>query len=140
VLESEKREKGKDLAEQPRLSAVEHTGLSGGAPDSVRCARLAFGELATLGNSSAVYGYNAPDCPVSQRPPAQWSATKSAGDAWLAPTVGRRHRTVQCASDSVRCANGYNSATVGCAILGRRSAPDTESACPVVHRTVRCAT
>jgi hypothetical protein len=28
--------------------------------------------------------------------------------------------------DSVRCANGYNSATVGYAILGRRSAPDTE--------------
>jgi hypothetical protein len=25
---------------QPRLSSVWHTGLSGGAPDSVRCARL----------------------------------------------------------------------------------------------------
>jgi hypothetical protein len=23
------------------------------------------GELATLGNSSAAYGYNSPDCPVS---------------------------------------------------------------------------
>jgi hypothetical protein len=35
------------------------------------------------------------------------------------PTVGWEHRTV-------RCANGYNSATAGCAILGRRSAPDIE--------------
>jgi hypothetical protein len=33
---------------QPKLSSVWHTGLSGGAPDSVRCARLASGEQATL--------------------------------------------------------------------------------------------
>jgi hypothetical protein len=79
---------------------------------------------------------------VSQRPPAQRSAAKSAGDAWPAPTVGRRHRTVRCAPDSVRCANGYNSATIGCAILGRRSAPDHEQClsggapdCPVRHPT-----
>jgi hypothetical protein len=36
---------------QPRLSSVWHTGLSGGAPDSVRCARLNSGEQATLGRS-----------------------------------------------------------------------------------------
>jgi hypothetical protein len=79
---------------------------------------------------------------VSQWLPAQRSPAKSAGDAWPAPTVGRGHRTVQCAPDSVRCANGYNSATVGCAILGRRSAPDTEQCmsggapdCPVRHPT-----
>jgi hypothetical protein len=72
---------------------------------------------------------------VNQRPPAQRSAAKSAGDAWPAPTVGRRHRTV-------RCANGYNSATDGCAILGRRSAPVHEQClfdgapdCPVRHPT-----
>jgi hypothetical protein len=79
---------------------------------------------------------------VSQWPPAQWSAAKSAGDASLAPTVGRRHRTVRCAPDSVRCTNGYNSAMVGCAILGRRSALDHEQYmsggapnCPVRHPT-----
>jgi hypothetical protein len=49
----------------------------------------------------------------------------------FAPTVGRRHQTVRCAPDSVRCANGYNSTMVGCAILERRSAPD----CPVRHPT-----
>jgi hypothetical protein len=63
----------------------------------------------------------APDCPVSQSPTAL--------------TVGRGHRTV-------RCANCRKSATVGCAIKGRRSrtgqlqglsggAPD----CPVRHPT-----
>jgi hypothetical protein len=38
-----------------------------GAPDSVRCARLASGELAALGKTSAVYSYNSPDCPVVHR-------------------------------------------------------------------------
>jgi hypothetical protein len=41
--------------------------LSLGAPDSVRCARLSSGELATLGNSSAAYGYNSSDCAVVHR-------------------------------------------------------------------------
>jgi hypothetical protein len=61
----------------------------------------------------------------------------------LAPANGRLgHRTVRCAPDSVRCANGYNSATVGYAILGRRSALDHEQwmsggarDCPVRHPT-----
>jgi hypothetical protein len=34
-------------------------------------------ELAALGNSPATYGYNSPDCPVSQR-----SAARSARDTW----------------------------------------------------------
>jgi hypothetical protein len=99
-------------------------------------------ELDTLGNSSAAYGYNSLDCPVSQRPPTQRSTVQSARDAWPQPTVGWGHRTVRCAPDSVRCANGYNSATVGCAILGRRFAPDNEQwmsggapDCPVRHST-----
>jgi hypothetical protein len=58
---------------------------------------------------------------VSQRPPTQWSAAQSAGDAWPAPTVGRGHRTVRCAPDSVRYANCHESATVVCARIGRRS-------------------
>jgi hypothetical protein len=72
---------------------------------------------------------------MSQRPPAQRSAAQSARDAWPQPTVGWGHRTV-------RCANYRNSATVGCAILGRRSAPDNEQwmsggapDCPVRHPT-----
>jgi hypothetical protein len=63
---------------------------------------------------------------VSQRPLEQRSAAQSARDVWPQPTVGWGHRTVRCAPDSVWCANGYNFATVGCAILGRRSAPDNE--------------
>jgi hypothetical protein len=69
-------------------------------------------------------------------------SAKSAGDAWLAPMIGRKHQTVQCAPDSVWCANGYNYATIGCAILGRRSTPDHEQClsggapdCSVRHPT-----
>jgi hypothetical protein len=62
-----------------------------------------------------------------------------------APTVGTGHRTVRCAPDSVRCANGPGAATVDYARFGRQSrtgqatvavrwrtaAPD----CPVCHST-----
>jgi hypothetical protein len=36
---------------QPKSCSAWHTGLSGGAPDSVRCARPASGEQATLGKN-----------------------------------------------------------------------------------------
>ena len=95
------------------------TGLSGGAPDSVRwftgqCPVRQDGssEVAALGNSPATYGYNSPDCSVSQR-----SAGPTVGRAICAghvaePTARRGHRTVRCAPDCpvctghVRCANG----------------------------------
>jgi hypothetical protein len=52
VLETEKRRREKRCKRlglvQPRLILVWCTGLSGGAPDSVRCARLNFGEQAAL--------------------------------------------------------------------------------------------
>jgi hypothetical protein len=41
---------------QQILSSVWHTGLCGGAPDSVRCARLDSSEQAVLGKSLAAYG------------------------------------------------------------------------------------
>jgi hypothetical protein len=39
------------------------------------------------------------------------------------------HRTVRCAPDSVRCANGSKSLTVGCARIGKKSAPDSVRWC-----------
>jgi hypothetical protein len=79
---------------------------------------------------------------VSQQSSAQQSAAQSAGDAWPAPTVGRGHRTVRCAPDTVRCAIGLEAATVDCACFGKQwrtgqlqylsgGAPD----CPVHHTT-----
>jgi hypothetical protein len=64
VLESEKLQKEKDLAGAAKTlrslgepdCPVVHRTVSGGAPDSVRCARLESGQLAAFGNSSAAYG------------------------------------------------------------------------------------
>jgi hypothetical protein len=136
------------------------TGLSGGAPDSVRCARLArakwllsglrrrctaiihrtvrwctglsgglfTGELVALGNSSSTYGYNSPDCPVSQR-----SAGPTVGRAICAghvaePTARRRHRSG--APTALRLP------TVDCAIYGKKSGTGQ---CQVCTGLFRCA-
>jgi hypothetical protein len=88
---------------------LQFTGLSGGAPDypvsrsrRSRRSREKFNDvrLKFTGLSGG-----APDCPVSQRSTPQWSAAKLVADTWPTPMVGRGHRTVRCAPDSVRCAN-----------------------------------
>jgi hypothetical protein len=144
VLETEGRRKGKRCKRlgcvQPRLSSVWHTGLSGGAPDSVRCARLNSGEQAALGRSLATYDYNSPDYPVVHRT-VRWangrlgqrSAAQSARDAWPSQRSDRGTGL----SGVHRTANGSKTATVVCAGYGRKSGTGQ---CSVVHRTVRCAT
>jgi hypothetical protein len=79
----------------------------------------------------------APDCPMSQR-----SAGPTVGRAICVghvakPTARRRHRTVRCAPDMSGEPTALRPSTVDCAIYGRRSGTGQ---CPVVHRTVRCAT
>jgi hypothetical protein len=59
VLETEQR-KEKQIwkmigCEQPTSARAWHTGLSGGAPDSVRCPRLADEESAALGKTTKAY-------------------------------------------------------------------------------------
>jgi hypothetical protein len=70
----EKSDWKRDGSVQPKSARSGCTGLSGGAPDSVRwCIRqcpvrqAGSGELAVLGTSTAVYGYKSPDCPVVHR-------------------------------------------------------------------------
>jgi hypothetical protein len=112
-----------------------YTGLSGGAPDSVRCARLALANWPLSGlrrRRTAKIHWTvrcAPDCPVSQQ-----SAGPTVGHVICArrvaePMVRREHRTVRCAPDSVRCANGSKSPTVGFAKEGKKSAPDSVRWC-----------
>jgi hypothetical protein len=127
---------------QPRLSTVWHTEQCLVRQAGLRrtChSRENFGgvRLKFTGLSGGAL-----DCSVSQQPPVQRSAAKSVGNVWPAPTVGRGHRTIQCAPDSVRCANQPEVATVGCTGNGRKShtghkqwlsggTPD----CPVRHPT-----
>jgi hypothetical protein len=98
------------------------TGLSGGAPDSVRCARLPRAKWPLSGirrrRTAKIHRTVrcAPDCPVSQR-----SAGPTVGRAICAghvaeSTVGRGHRTVRCAPDMSGAPTAPRSATVDCAV------------------------
>jgi hypothetical protein len=51
---------------QPTPTRAWHTGLSGGAPDSVWCPRLARRQLGALQKRERRHGYKSPDCSVSQ--------------------------------------------------------------------------
>jgi hypothetical protein len=114
---------------QPRLSTVWHTGLSGGAPDSVRCARLVSDELATLGKTSAVYNYNSPDCPVSQRPQnpraTRGPLQRSVGGTGLSSV----HRTVPGAPTATNLQRSDVPEKEG------DRTPDSYRDCPVRHPT-----
>jgi hypothetical protein len=118
------------------------TGLSGGAPDSVRCARLATVNWLLSGSDQRRTAINHWTV---------WWCTGLSGEPMVGrakvdrvirarrvaePTVRRRHRTVWCALNSVRCANGSGSSTVDCATEGKEI---RTGHCPVVHHTVRCA-
>jgi hypothetical protein len=68
-------------------------------------------------------------CPVSQQ-----SVGPTVGRIIHARRVARAngqkgHRTVRCAPDSVRCANGSKPPTVGFAKEGKKSAPDSVRWC-----------
>jgi hypothetical protein len=127
-----------------RLGYAAKTLHSLGAPDSVwwctgQCPVRQAGDcqLAALGKRLTAYGYKSPDCPVVHRT-IRW-CTGLSGEPTVGrviharrvaePTVRRGHRTVRCAPDSVQCANGSGSSTVGCATEGKKSAPDSVRWC-----------
>jgi hypothetical protein len=140
-LKQEKSSQRKVGCVQPKGCSVWSTGLSGGAPDSVQCARLPRAKWSLSGirrrRTAKIHRTVrcAPDCPVSQR-----SAGPTVGRGIRArhvaePTIGRGHRTVRCAPD---CPVSQRSAgpTVGRGIRARHVAEPTVGR---VHRTVRCA-
>jgi hypothetical protein len=108
-----------------------------GAPDSVRCARLARANWSLSGihrRRTAIIHQTvrcAPDCPVSQRSAGPTVDCAICARHVAEPTIGRGHRTVRCTPDSVWCANGSQAPTVGFDREGKKSAPD----CPVRQAT-----
>jgi hypothetical protein len=129
VLETGKDQFGKDLAEQPRLCAVWVHRTVRWCTGQCPVRQASSGELAALGTSTTVYGYKSPDCPVSQ-PQARPTVGRVIRVRRVAePTIRRGHRTVRCALDSVRCANGSETPTVGFAKEGKKSTPDSVRWC-----------
>jgi hypothetical protein len=106
-----------------------------GAPDCPVCTgqcpvrQAGSCELAALGISSAAYGYNSPDCPVSQRLAGPTVGCAICARHVAEPTVGREHRTMSGAPTAPR---RQRSATP----QKERNLHRTVSG---VHRTVRCA-
>jgi hypothetical protein len=101
---------------QPKSSSAWHTGLSGGAPDSVRCARLDSDEQAALGKSwrrTAIIHRT-----------VRWCTGLSGEPTITSATVGRAIR-----GRRMVCANG------------RQGAPDCPMCtgqCPVHQPARRC--
>jgi hypothetical protein len=124
--------------EQPRLCSVwEHRTVqwcTGQCP--VR--QAGSGELAALGKSSATYGYNSPDCPVSHRSAGPTVGRVICAEHVAKPTARRRHRIVRCAPDMSGAPTAPRLPTVGFARKGKKSAPDSVRCapdCPVRQAT-----
>jgi hypothetical protein len=129
VLESEKIQLKKLGSKQPRVCSVwVHWTVrwcTGQCP--VRQAGVC--QLAALGTSTAAYDYKSLDCPVSQQSARPTVGRVIRSRRVAEPMVRRGHRTVQCAPDTVRCANGSKAPTVGFAKEGKKSAPDSVRWC-----------
>jgi hypothetical protein len=118
-----------------------------GAPDSVRCARLNSGEQATLGKvwrrttiihrtvwwCTRLFGEPTVDCANGQQ--RDQRATRGLGQQ-IVDAPDRPVCTGQClVSQDDRCSNGHLS------LIWKEITHRTcYRTCPVVHRTVRCAT
>jgi hypothetical protein len=86
-------------------------------------------QLAALGKKLTAYNYNSPDCPVNQQS-ARPTVDRIIHARRVASANGQKgHRTVRCAPDSVRCANGSKAPTVGFTKEGKKSAPDSVRWC-----------
>ena len=120
-----------------------HISLSGGAPDSVRCARLARAKWPLSGirrrRTAKIHRTVrcTPDCPVSQR-----SARANGWPRILRATRGQangRKGAPDCpvCTGHVRCANGSKTAN---GRLRHRRKEIGHRTVSGVHRTVRCAT
>jgi hypothetical protein len=132
---------------QPTPSLARHTGLSGGAPDSVRCARLAGGEPAALRKTQRRTA-------IIHRT-VRW-CTRLSGEPMVASANGRLRNPRATRGPPQRSVGHTRLSGVHRTVFGaptdpedQRSdapdmegdrAPDSYSDCPVGHRTVRCTT
>jgi hypothetical protein len=83
----------------------------------------------------------APDCLVSRWRPRQRSAARLAGNKWPGPMVTWSHQTVPGVHQTVSGLPKVSRAQWSTLLEKERDwAQDKDYSCPVVHRTVRCAT
>jgi hypothetical protein len=121
---------------------VVHQTVSGGAPDSVRCARLALRTSCSWDFIGGVrlkftgLSGGAPDCPVSQQ-----SAGPTVGRGFPRATRGKSQRSggaPDCPVCTGQCPMRQRLGICNGRLRQIRKEIRTGQ-CPVVHRTVRCA-
>jgi hypothetical protein len=136
------------LAVNSQVSArAWHTGLSGGAPDSVRCARLVNGEVVDLGNRRSCTGIIHRTVRWSTGVSGESSATNSPLSGNGKGDVAIIHRTVRWCTElsgepMVASANGrpHNLRATHGLLQRSTSAPDCPvftGQCPVRQRAPR---
>jgi hypothetical protein len=141
VLETGKNLIGNCLGSSSQDSAQSgSTGLSGGAPDNVRCARLARANWPLSGIHRRRTAINhrtvrcAPDCPVSQR-----SVARSARDTWPSQRLegGTGLSGVHRTCSVCQRLSGWQRSTAPL-LEGNRATDSVRCApdCPVSHRSV----
>jgi hypothetical protein len=147
VTKEEENKNGKSWLCAANTSSVWHTGLFGGAPDSVRCARLASGEPATLGKTqrrTTIIHRTVRWCTGLSCEPTVASANGRPRDPRATHGLQQRsvghtrlsgvHQTVSGAPTDPE--DQWSDAPD---MEGDR-APDSYSDCPMVHWTLRCTT
>jgi hypothetical protein len=112
---------------QPTRAQAWHTGLSGGAPDSIWCPRLARRQLGALGKRGRRRGYKS-TAPATNSRSRDQRATR-----------GPRQRSVGHTGLS-GAPTGPEAQRPNAPRMEGNRAPDCYIDCPVVHRTVRCTT
>jgi hypothetical protein len=142
VTKEEEKQREKLGCVQQSSSSVWHTGLSGGAPDSVQCARLVSGEKATLGfrrQRTAIIHRTVRWCTGRSGEPTVASSNGRPRNPWA--THGPQQRSVGHIglSGVHRPTDPKDQRSDALEKEGDRT-PDSYSDCPVVHRTVRCTT
>jgi hypothetical protein len=128
VTKEEKKKREKSWLCAANTSSVWHTGLSGGAPDSVRCARLAGDETTALGKTqrrTTIIHQTVRWCTGLSGEPMVASATvgRAIRERRVARSNGRldTHTGLSGVHRTIRCANRPRGLTVGCVRKGRRS-------------------
>jgi hypothetical protein len=136
VTKQEEKKRKRVGCVQPTSTLARHTGLSGGAPDNVRCARLAGGEPAALGKMqkrTAIIHRTVRWCTGLSGEPTVASSNGRLRNPWA--TRGLQQRSVghtgQCPVRQLTPRTNGRLHQIGKEIAHRTAAPD----CPVHHPT-----
>jgi hypothetical protein len=126
----------KTWLEQPRLCSVWVHRTVWWCTGQCSVHQAGAGQLAALGNSTAAYGYNSPDCPVVQRT-VRWANGRPRNPSVTRGRANGLMGAPDCPVCTGQCLVRQRLQIVNGRLRQNRKEICTGQ-CPVVHRTVRC--